>query len=100
MALPIFATAETWGEAIHFEVPVAYGRDRSAKINGAAGEIYYWSDDDRVIFAFGPTAISRPDEVRLPRPCNVWADALDDLSVFRGVTPGEKIILERWVGKA
>lgn len=95
LALPLFAPAETWGDSIHFEIPVESGRDRTAKLNGAPGEIYFWSDDDRIIFAFGPTPISRPDEVRLPRPCNVWAEALDDPEVFRGVTPGEKITVER-----
>ena len=75
MAAPLFAPAETWGESIHFEIPVETGRDRTARVNGLAGELYFWSEDDRVIFAFGPTPISRPNEMRLPRPCNVWARA-------------------------
>ena len=94
-ALPLFTTAETWGAALHFEIPIKSGRERTAKLNGTLGEIYYWSDDERILFAFGPTPISRPDEIRLPRPCNVWALALDDLIQFKRVTPGEKIILER-----
>ncbi len=95
MALPLFAPVETWGDCIHFEIPVETGRDRTARVNGVAGELYFWSEDDRVIFAFGPTPISRPNEMRLPRPCNVWAETEDDLSVFRAVVPGTKVTLER-----
>jgi hypothetical protein len=92
-ALPIHSTAETWGASIHFETPVDSGRDRTARINGVAGEAYFWAEDDRIVLAWGPTPISRPNEVRLPRPCNMWATALDDPSVFARVTPGEKVSL-------
>lgn len=90
-ALPLHGIAETWGAAIHFATPIETGRDRTAKINGVKGEICFWSDDDRIIIAFGPTPISRPNEIRLPRPCNVFAAALDDVAVFAGVQPGQKI---------
>lgn len=90
-ALPLHSTAETWGEAIHFEVPIESGRERGARINAAVGDICFWSEDDRVVIGFGPTPISRPGEIRLPRPCNVWARALDDVRVLKAVRPGEKV---------
>lgn len=93
-ALPIHSTAETWGAAIHFEVPVASGRERSARVGVAPGDICFWSSDRRVIVAFGPTPISRPGEIRLPEPCNIWARALDDVTSFRDVRPGGKVSIE------
>jgi hypothetical protein len=90
-ALPILSTVETWGASIHFETPVESGRDRTAKINGMVGEVYFWAADDRILLAWGSTPISGPKEIRLPRPCNVWATVLDDPSVFAHVTPGEKV---------
>lgn len=90
-ALPLFSTAETWGGAVHFEVPVDSGRERGARINVSPGDICYWSSDSRVIIGFGPTPISRPGEIRLPQPCNVWAHAIDDVTLLKGVRPGEKI---------
>ena len=90
-ALPLHSTAETWGQSINFEVPIESGRERGARVNAAAGEIYYASEDDRVIIAFGPTPISRGTEIRLPRPCNVWAKTEDDVSLLKCVTPGEKV---------
>lgn len=92
-ALPIHSTAETWGESIHFEVPIESGRERGARIDVALGDICFWPADGRVILGFGPTPISRPGEIRLPQPCNVWARALDDLSGLRRVTPGEKVAI-------
>jgi hypothetical protein len=55
------------------------------------GDICFWVEDDRVIIAFGPTPISRPGELRLPRPCNLWARAIDDVGVLKAVRPGERV---------
>lgn len=93
--LPLHSTAETWGAAIHFETPVETGRERTARLNVAPGDICFWTEDDRVLIAFGPTPISRPGEIRLMSPCNVWAQAIDDVSAFATVTPGEKVVVER-----
>lgn len=90
-ALPIYSTAEPWGQAIHFETPVESGRERGARQLGEPGDIYYWVEDDRVMIVFGRTPISRPGEMRLPRPCNLWARALDDVGVLKAVRPGEKV---------
>ncbi len=90
-ALPIHSTVERWGQSIHFETPVETGRDRTARMLAAKDDIYFWVEDDRILIAFGPTPISRPGEVRLPRPCNVWAKALDDVTPLKDVAPGEKV---------
>jgi len=90
-ALPLHSTAETWGQAIHFETPVESGRERNARLLAESGDIVFWVEDDRVVIAFGPTPISRPGELRLPRPCNLWARALDDVRVLKAVRPGEKV---------
>jgi hypothetical protein len=90
-ALPLHSTAETWGSAVHFEIPIESGRERGACQMIDKGQIAYWSEDDRIIIGFGPTPISRPSEIRLPSPCNVWAVALDDVGALKVVHPGEKV---------
>jgi hypothetical protein len=90
-ALPIHSTAETWGQAIHFETPVETGRERGARMLAKAGDICFWVEEDRVLVVFGPTPISRPGEMRLPSPCNVWANAIDDVTLLNRVAPGEKV---------
>ena len=91
--LPIYSTAETWGEAVHFETHVDTGRERGAKWNVSPGEIAFWSEQDRVIIGFGMTPLSKPGEIRLPSPCNIWAAALDDVRQLAVVAPGQKIAI-------
>jgi hypothetical protein len=92
-ALPLYSSAETWGRSIKFETPLELGRDRTARLIGSPGEIYFWIEDDRIIVPFGPTPISRPGECRLPSPANVIGWALDDVTVFEAVQPGAKVSL-------
>lgn len=94
-ALPLYGVAEPWGAAIHFEVPIASGRDRTARLMARAGDICLWSEERRVIIPFGATPISRPGEMRMPAPVNVFASALGDVSVLQGVRVGEKVVLMR-----
>lgn len=93
-ALPLFGVAEPWGAAcVHFEIPLVTGRERTARLNGRLGEVYYWTEQRRVLIPFGPTPISRDGEVRLPSPCTPWADMKGDADVLRAVRPGAKLTL-------
>ena len=94
-ALPLHSIAETWGDSIHFDTPLKTGRERTAKLNVAIGEVCFWSEDERVVLAWGPTPISRVGEIRMMRPCNIWAQTLDDPTELDGITPGEKVTLIR-----
>lgn len=94
-AMPLHSVAETWGDCLHFDTPLRTGRERGARLNVAAGDVCFWSEDERVVIAWGETPISRRGEIRLMRPCNIWAVMLDDPSALAVVTPGEKVALER-----
>ncbi|MFM9940369.1 MAG: cyclophilin-like family protein [Hyphomicrobiaceae bacterium] len=89
--LPIYSTAETWGKAVHFETHAETGREKAAKWNVAPGEIAFWAEEDRILIGFGMTPLSRPGEIRLPCPCNIWAVALDDVAALAKVHPGERV---------
>lgn len=90
-ALPLHSTAEAWGASLHFEIPVESGRERGAKSIVAAGEIAFWSEEDRVLIAYGPTPTQRRGEIRLPVPATIFARALDDVGLLKRVVPGEKV---------
>ena len=92
-ALPLHSTVETWGQSLQIPTPLESGRDRTAKVLGAVGDIYFWVEHDRIVVPFGPTPISRPGECRLQSPANVIGRALDDVRAFVAVTPGEKASL-------
>lgn len=94
-ALPLHSIAETWGDSIHFEIPIRGGRDRTARLNAEIGGLYYWAEEERLILVFGQTPISGNGVIRLPRPCNVLGMVAGDFTALAGVHPGQKVVLSR-----
>lgn len=95
-ALPIEAAARTWGCEISFEASVSSEIEPDALSVVKAGDIVFWPDGDAIAIGFGPTPLSRKrSEIRLAGPCNVWAEALDDVRQFKVVHAGAPISVRR-----
>jgi uncharacterized protein len=93
-ALPIFSSIEIWGHEIHFETEVESGRERGARVLANPGDIAWIPEHDWVSIIYGPTPTSKKGELRLWSPANIWAQAIDDVTVLKTARPGEKVSVQ------
>lgn len=92
--LPLSATANTWGDEVYFEVPVNQKLDATASTVVKVGDLGYWPSGRAFCIFFGPTPISRGDEIRPASAVNVIGEVMGDARVFKAVRDGDLIELD------
>jgi hypothetical protein len=93
-ALPFEARVMTWGEEVYFATPVSVPREKDAKSIVTPGEIAFWTDGDAIALDYGPTPVSKGDEIRLASPANFFADTTEDVRALAKVRSGSRVRVE------
>lgn len=93
-ALPIESHAKTWGDEVYFDTPVSSAPELNATDLINPGELAFWLAGNCIAIGFGPTPVSRGDEIRLASPANIWADAVEDVRTMADVSDGDVIRVE------
>ena len=93
-ALPIEARAETWGDEIYFPIPVKMGEENSQE-TVELGDLGYWPPGNSFCIFFGPTPVSRGDEIRPASPVNVFGRVAGNPKVFKKVKDGDLVRIEK-----
>ena len=92
--LPFETHVNTWGDEIYFSIPVKISEE-NAQETVKAGDLGYWPPGNGFCIFFGPTPISRGDEIRPADPVNVFGRIKGNPKIFKKVKSGEKIRIER-----
>ena len=93
-ALPIEASASTWGDEIYFGIPVAAGEEMGQEVV-ELGELGYWPPGSAFCMFFGPTPMSRGDEIRPASPVTVIGRMHGDSTVLKRVPSGASVLIAR-----
>lgn len=93
-ALPFEAKVNTWGDEIYFSIPVKAELENPKEVV-EKGDLGYWPPESAFCIFFGPTPISKGDEIRPASGVNLVGRLLGDPQEFKKVSSGERIILEK-----
>ena len=93
-ALPLSIPGDTWGDEIYFGIPVK-AKPEQPQETVELGALGYWPPGSAFCIFFGRTPASRGQEIRPASPVNVFGRVLGDPTVFKKVSAGTPIRIER-----
>ena len=92
-ALPIEAKAETWGDEIYFSLGRSLPGESPREVV-ELGDLGYWPPGQAFCIFFGPTPMSRGDEIRPASAVNVVGRVVGDARAFVRVRAGSRVRIE------
>jgi hypothetical protein len=90
-SLPIESACNTWGEEVYFSIPLSLPLDKTAKETVDVGDLGYWPAGDALCIFFGPTPMSRGDEIRPASAVSIVGKIIGDPRIFKDVSSGTKV---------
>ena len=97
-ALPLEASASTWGDEIYFRIAVQADEEDDASDVVEMGAVAYWPPGQALCLFFGRTPASRGDEIRAASAVNSLGAINGDATVLKQVKSGARVTVERIEG--
>ena len=94
-ALPLEASANTWGDEIYFRIVVQAEEVDDASDVVPMGAVAYWPPGQALCLFFGPTPASRGDEIRAASAVNMLGAIEGDAASLKQVRSGTRVVVER-----
>ena len=94
-ALPLEASANTWGDEIYFRIAVRADEEEGASDVVDMGALAYWPPGQALCLFFGLTPASRGNEIRAASAVNVMGTVEGDATVLKQVRSGARVIVNR-----
>jgi uncharacterized protein len=92
--LPIKGRVNVWGDEIYFSIPLSLELEAGQELVNI-GELGYWPDGNAFCIFFGPTPVSRGDEIRPASSVTVFGKVVGDATAFKKVAAGTEIVIRR-----
>ncbi|MFC2069814.1 cyclophilin-like fold protein [Chloroflexota bacterium] len=93
-ALPIKGRANLWGDEIYFPIPLSLELEDGKELVNV-GDLGYWPTGSAFCIFFGPTPMSRRDEVRPASAVNVFGKVAGDATFLKQVASGTEVTIEK-----
>ena len=93
-ALPFEAVAETWGEEVYFETPLAIAQEKGTR-NVDVGDVGWWPPGSAMAIFFGKTPASTGSKPAPASPVTLIGRVVEGLDVLRSVRDGDRIDLSK-----
>jgi hypothetical protein len=97
--LPIESIVNLWGKEIYFETPVLASLDENAVSDVKKGDICYWPMGRAICIFFGPTPLSKGQEVVPASPVNFVGEIIGDIELLNNIEEREIVKINRIMNK-
>jgi hypothetical protein len=89
-ALPIEGRASRWGDEIYFSIPLGLELEAGQELV-SMGDLGYWPEGKAFCIFFGPTPVSRGNEIRPASRVTVFGKIIGDAAILKKVAEGTGI---------
>lgn len=93
--LPFESTCNLWGDEIYFTIPLSQSLEKDAREYVEKGDLGYWPQGPAFCIFFGPTPISKGNEIKPASAVNVFGKVIGDPTIFKQVPSSASVRVEK-----